>query len=84
MAAAPAAAQVCLPRAVIVQRLAEGYSEHPAWQGLVNTGALLEIFTAPGGETWSLVITYAWGVSFQPAPAAADAGPIGTRRACYD
>ncbi len=65
--ARPAAAQEAqvpwFERAEIVGQLAARYTEAPTALGLTSTGAVLELFTAADGATWTLVITRPNGMS---------------------
>lgn len=47
----------CQPRGDVIKYLAGQYGEVPTALGVVNTGALLEVFTAKDGLTWSVVVT---------------------------
>ena len=47
----------CKPRAEVLQFLATQYEESVISAGVVNTGALLEIYAAHDGLTWSVVVT---------------------------
>lgn len=60
VAVSPASAQgrvVCGARDALVAALARAYGELPRVRALTAGGALLEVFVAPGGATWIIVIT---------------------------
>ncbi len=62
--APPAEAQTaCGPRADIVKRLAEGYSEQLAGAGLQNPRQMIEVWAAPGGGTFTVLVSRADGLS---------------------
>ncbi len=67
IAAKPAAAQeaqsIWLERTVVVERLAEHYTEMPTDLGLTSDGAVLELFATPDGATWTMVLTLPNGMS---------------------
>ena len=53
----PAAAQIaCLPRAEIAAALLAEFGERPAVLGLMASGSLLELFVAPAGATWTVIV----------------------------
>lgn len=63
--ATPAAAQnvpLCAPRGKVIKHLADKYKEQRTWRGITSRG-LLELFTAPGGKTWTLVLTAPRGLA---------------------
>lgn len=47
----------CAERGVIVKRLAEKYGEEMKWQGVASSGAMLEIWAAPDGSTWTALFS---------------------------
>ena len=57
------AGQVCAPRAVIAGKLGADHHERLVGIGVVADDALLEMFATSGGETWSVVVTWATGIS---------------------
>lgn len=67
IAAKPAAAQEALTmwndRNVVVEALAETYAEAPRALGITSDGAVLELFTANDGETWTITVTLPNGKS---------------------
>ena len=67
IAAKPAAAQETLnlwnDRTVVVEQLAKSYAEAPRALGITADGAVLELFTAGEGETWTIVVTLPNGMS---------------------
>lgn len=50
-------------RAEVVTQLAARYEEAPIALGLTSDGAVLELFTAPDGSTWTIVVTLPNGLS---------------------
>ena len=56
-------AQFCASHAEIAGKLAEDYREKRTAYGILADGRLLEMYSTPGGETWSLVVTWENGVS---------------------
>jgi len=67
IAARPAAAEEALnlwaDRAFVVDQLAKIYAEAPRALGITSDGAVLELFTAGDGETWTIVVTLPNGMS---------------------
>ena len=67
IAAKPAAADEALklwnPREVVVETLAKTYAEAPRALGITSDGAVLELFTAGEGETWTIAVTLPNGKS---------------------
>jgi hypothetical protein len=57
------AGQFCAPRAVIASKLAADHHERLVGVGVLADDALLEMYATPGGETWSLLVTYSTGIS---------------------
>ncbi len=51
------AKHVVVPRADVAKQLADQYGEAPVAMGLVNNGAMIEIFAADDGITWTIVVT---------------------------
>ena len=66
-AAGPASAQraqeIWFDHAKVVTQLAARYDEAPIALGLTSDGAVLELFTAPDGFTWTIVVTLPNGLS---------------------
>ena len=67
MAAKPAGAQeaqmIWAERAVVVEQLEQKYTEQPRALGVTTDGSILELFSAPDGQTWTLVVTLTNGMS---------------------
>lgn len=64
--AAPAAARAqtaCADRNEIVSALASRYGERPAAAGLAGERLVVEVFAAPDGATWTILLTRPDGVS---------------------
>lgn len=62
--ASPAFANViCQPRSAFVEYLKEKHGEQPLAYGLNNDGRLIELFGTSNGETWTMLITDARGIS---------------------
>ena len=55
-ATSPILAQDCGPRAVVLSMLAIDYDERPILMGNTPNG-VLEIFSAPNGETFTVLVT---------------------------
>ena len=47
----------------IIEKLGEGYSEAPIARGLASSGGMVEVFSSPDGETWTLLLTSPQGIS---------------------
>ncbi len=63
-AVGPAPAQTMwIDRAEVVKRLGTMYAEAPSAMGVASNGGVMELFTAPDGETWTLVLTMPNGLS---------------------
>ncbi len=61
---APAAGQAqCWPRAAVVKSLERQYGERPVARGITGIGAVLELFVAPEGRTWTVVINFPNGLA---------------------
>ena len=54
---AAAAQTACLTHDKLVDLLHGRYSEQPIAAGLESNGRLLEVFAAPDGATWTMVVT---------------------------
>ena len=52
-----------MPRETWVAHLAAKWGEAPLSRGLTPDGRLFEVFAAPEGRTWTVLITGAKGVS---------------------
>lgn len=67
IAAKPAAADEALnlwiDRAVVVDRLGKIYEEAPRELGITSEGAVVELFIAEDGRTWTIVVTLPNGMS---------------------
>ncbi len=60
----PAEAQVvCVEHNVLVKKLKAKHSEKAVAMGLASTGAIIQIFSAKEGDTWTLVRTAPDGTS---------------------
>jgi len=53
----------CAPRDKYVAFLKENFQEDRVVGGLDSRGALFELFTSKDGETWTLLATWASGIS---------------------
>ncbi len=59
-----ASAQILwIDRDEVVEKLGEEFSEQPSAMGLASNGGVIELFTAPDGATWTLVLTTPDGLS---------------------
>lgn len=64
LAPLPLAAQsLCAMRGEVSEKLLGEYTEKPISMGLANNGGILEVFTSPTGNSWTIVITTPDGVS---------------------
>ncbi len=52
-----------IDRDEVVEKLGDEYSEQPSAMGLASNGGVIELFTAPYGATWTLVLTMPDGLS---------------------
>jgi hypothetical protein len=59
----PADAQQWLDRGRVIAQLERDYAERPAGAGVASNGGVMELFIAPGGATWTLVLTMPNGLS---------------------
>lgn len=50
-------------REQVVEILGSRYGETPVARGLTDSGAMVEVFAAADGETWTIVMTNPQGVS---------------------
>ena len=64
LAPAPAHAQAaCADRDEIVSALESRYGERPVAAGLAGERAIVEVFAAPDGATWTILLTRPDGIS---------------------
>ena len=63
--ASPAAAQqaACAPHTDVVALLSQQHGEVMIGVGLDQRGVLTELFTSPGGATWSIIVTKPGGLA---------------------
>lgn len=63
--ATPVAAQqaACAPHAEVVALLSQQHGEVMIGVGLDQRGVLTELFTSPGGATWSIIVTAPGGLA---------------------
>ena len=54
---------VCASRQQLLQSLAQDYKEAPMALGMSNDGNVIELLSAKGGKTWTLMITTPDGIS---------------------
>jgi len=54
---------LCNSRSAIIADLKDGYAEQPTALGVTSAGTVMELWTAPGGNTWTLVVTMTNGDS---------------------
>ena len=54
---------VCAQHDQVVKWLLKDYAEVPISIGLSSSGAVLEVFASPGGDTWTIVVTMPNGTS---------------------
>ncbi len=52
-----------IDRDAVVEKLASEYAEQPSAMGLASAGGVIELCTAPDGETWTMVLTRPDGLS---------------------
>ncbi len=52
-----------IDRDELVEKLGVEYAEQPTAMGLASNGGVIELFTAPDGATWTLVLTMPNGSS---------------------
>lgn len=57
------AAPQCNERQIVLDLLKQKYDEEPTSTGVANNGGLVEVFTSPSGETWSIILTNPKGYS---------------------
>ncbi len=83
LAAQPASAQMrleCGKRAPFIELLAKKFGESQRWFGPLSKSGVLELYEAPDGKTWTLILSFPDGstcklgqgtgsVNFGPAPA---------------
>lgn len=53
----------CVKRSDLVKHLAGKYQEAPTAIGLADNGALIEVFAAADGSTWTVLVTMPNGIS---------------------
>ncbi len=58
-----AAQTLWLDRDKVVEKLGRDYAEQPTAMGLASNGGIIELFAAPDGATWTLVLTMPNGSS---------------------
>lgn len=58
-----AQARNCGPRAVVVERLAEGYGESRQSIGLGANNAVVEVYASPETGSWTITVTQPNGVT---------------------
>ena len=51
------------PRGDVVRFLSTKYNETPAARGLDTSGGIIELLTAPGDETWTMIVTMPNGLT---------------------
>ena len=57
------AQQICEPRSTMVARMTANYGEVPVARAITAVSTILEVLAAPGGVTWSIIITNDAGLS---------------------
>jgi hypothetical protein len=57
------AQSVCATHQTVTDKLKQTFDERPVNEGLSSNGGMLEIFVSPNGETWTIVLSRADGVS---------------------
>lgn len=58
-----AAQNLCMPRDKIIEVLNTRYAEEPISRGLASGGQMVEVFSSPDGDTWTLLLTAPDGIS---------------------
>lgn len=58
-----AGAQSCAPRDDMIAHLSETYGESLMAGGVRDAQAMIEVWASPDGATWTLLLTYATGLS---------------------
>ncbi len=58
-----AAQNLCMPRDKIIEMLNTRYAEEPISRGLASGGQMVEVFSSPDGDTWTLLLTAPDGIS---------------------
>lgn len=51
------AQNACFEREALIKHLDDKFGEAPTAAGLAANGSVLEVFTSPDGETWTIVLT---------------------------
>lgn len=60
----PAGAQaICAARPEIVGKLSDKHSEAPTAIGLANNGSVVEVFSSPTENSWTIIVTTPDGIS---------------------
>ena len=57
LAAAPAGAATCVPRADVLAALTDRFGEHRTGIGLTSRGNVMEVFSSPETGTWTVTVT---------------------------
>lgn len=57
------AAPQCNERDKVLGLLNKKYQEQPVAFGVTNTGGLIEVLTADGGKTWTIILSMSDGIS---------------------
>ena len=52
-----------MPRDKIIEELKTRYAEKPVSRGLASGGQMVEVFSSPEGDTWTLLLTAPDGIS---------------------
>lgn len=60
---AQAQATACATRAQILTDLKASHGEVPAWRGVATGSVVMEVLASPDGRTWTLIVTYAHGLT---------------------
>tara|TARA_R110002072_G_scaffold42656_2_gene120378 strand:- start:1137 stop:1505 length:369 start_codon:yes stop_codon:yes gene_type:complete len=51
------AQNVCFERAALIKHLSGKFEEAPVAAGLAANGSMVEVFSSPDGNTWTIVLT---------------------------
>lgn len=62
-ATAQTSRQACGPRALVVERLAEGYGETRRSIGIGSNNAVVEVFASDDSGTWTITMTTPQGIT---------------------
>jgi len=57
------AQSACFERTALLKYLSGKFKEAPVAAGLAANGSVLELFSSPDGETWTIVLTHPNGAS---------------------